>query len=343
MDDAKNFVLGIFQTVKERFGNPLISAFVIAWVVWNFRLLLVLIGSGEGGWQAKITYIDTKLMVHWWHWVVHGTLVPLVAALLWIYVLPPLLRRVAAHHEKHTNLTREALFQISGTRTLSEEEASEMRSVMLRQRAEWRKDKLETKQSLEDYERTISEKLAQVETLEHQIQAQREELEHLKAPPPRQKAHLFDQEPEQVARILGFRFLFAPTAEPPLILFHDKPIQWPWNPSPEQTFDLPEGATMRGQLSEESMLAMFVLAANVNSGSQMSRSGWTSRLTGHGISRTSEQIQTLYQHGFLSGTFAEPRMTSEGLHFAKWLRGIGFHLAGEPRPGSGRLVFTERT
>lgn len=342
MDDAKNFVLGIFQTVKERFGNPLISAFVIAWVVWNFRLLLVLIGSGDGGWQAKITYIDTKLMVHWWHWVVHGTLVPLVAALLWIYVLPPLLRRVAAHHEKHTNLTREALFQISGTRTLSEEEASEMRSVMLRQRAEWRRDKLETKQSLEDYERTISEKLAQVETLENEIQAQREELEHLKAPPPRQKASFFDKEPAEVAQILGIHFLAQPGGEPPLILFYEKSIQWPWNPSPEQAFDLPEAATMRGQLSEESMLAMFVLSANVKPGTQMSRANWTASLTGQGIARTGEQIQTLYQHGFLSGASAEPRLTSEGIRFAKWLGDIGFHHAAAPNPARVKLIFTDR-
>lgn len=342
MDDAKNFVLGIFQTVKERFGNPLISAFVIAWGIWNFRLLLVLIGSGDGGWQAKITYIDTKLMVHWWHWVVHGTLVPLLAALLWIYVLPPLLRKVAAHHEKHTNLTREALFQITETRTLSEEEAAEMRSVMLRQRSEWHRDKIETKQSLEDYERKVSEKLDQVQALEKQLHAQKEELDRLKAPPPRQKADFSDKRPNETAIILGIQFSSHPNTDPPLILFDGRRILWPWNPSVEQAFDLPSTATMRGQLSEETMLAMFSLSSNALPGSQMSLANWAENLKGHGIARPAEQIQMLYHHGFLNGLAGEPKLTSEGVQFASWLRGIGFHHAGEPNPLRGRLVFNER-
>ncbi len=343
MDDAKNFVLGIFQTVKERFGNPLISAFVIAWGIWNFRLLLVLIGSGDGGWQAKITYIDTKLMVHWWHWAVHGTVVPLLAALLWIYALPPLLRRVAAHHEKHTNLTREALFQITETRTISEDEASEMRSVMLRQRAEWRRDKIETKQSLEDYERTVSEKLDRVQALEKQLQAQKEELEKLKAPPPPQKADFADMGATEIARTLGVYFQSQPSSDPPLILFHGNSIQWPWNPSVEQAFHLPAAATMRGQLSEETMLAMLALSSNVQPGSQMSRTNWAESLKGHGIARPSEQVQMLYQHGFLTGLAIEPKLASEGPTFARWLRLIGFHLAGEPNPHRARLVFDQRT
>ena len=135
MDDAKNFVLGIFQTVRERFGNPLVSAFAIAWAIWNFRLLLVLVG--DGGWRDKIVYIDTKLMTEWWHWLLHGTTIPLAAALFWIYVLPPALRKIATDHEKMSNLNREALFQVAETRTLSVQEALEMRAIMIKQRAEW--------------------------------------------------------------------------------------------------------------------------------------------------------------------------------------------------------------
>jgi hypothetical protein len=300
----------------------------------------VLIGSGDGGWQAKITYIDTKLMVHWWHWAVHGTLVPLLAALLWIYVLPPLLRKVAAHHEKHTNLTREALFQITGTRTLSEEEASEMRSVMLRQRAEWHKDKIETKQSLEDYERMVREKLDQVNALEKQLQAQKDELEKLKAPPPRQKTDLDGKGPSEIAKIFGIQFPEHPSSDQPLILFKEKPILWPWHPSDDQTFELPAMATMRGQLSEETMLAMFTLTLNVKPGSQMSCTNWAESLKGYGIARTDEQVRTLYKHGFLSGLAAEPKLLPAGVQFVRWLRDIGFRPASEPSPSRGRIVFT---
>ncbi|RLJ40543.1 hypothetical protein [Acidovorax sp. 106] len=157
MDDAKTFVLGIFQTVRERFGNPLVSAFVVAWAIWNFRLLLVFLGSGDGGWKAKISYIDNYLFPKQLDWLIHGSLIPLGIALTWIYLLPPLLRRIAADHEKNLNRTRDAIFSATEVRTLSSEEALHLRSVMIKQRAEWQTEKAETVQSLENFAKRTEE------------------------------------------------------------------------------------------------------------------------------------------------------------------------------------------
>lgn len=62
MDDAKEFVASLLKTVRDRLGNPLVSAFTIAWLVWNFRVVLVLVGDGDGGWRAKIDYLDKILL-----------------------------------------------------------------------------------------------------------------------------------------------------------------------------------------------------------------------------------------------------------------------------------------
>lgn len=137
MDDAKEFLASILKTVRDRFSNPLISAFVIAWVIWNFRVVLVLIGTGDGGWLAKIDYLDKRLMTQSWMWGVHGLVVPLLVSLAWIYILPPFLRKVASHHEGESGKTKAALLAAAEKAPISEEERDRLWSKLTSERRAW--------------------------------------------------------------------------------------------------------------------------------------------------------------------------------------------------------------
>lgn len=343
MDDAKNFVLGIFQTVKERFGNPLISAYALAWAVWNFRLLMVVMGDGDGGWRAKINYIDTQLMPRWQDWAVHGGFIPLAIALAWIYALPPILRRVAAHHERAANKTRSAIYQVTETRTLSAEDALEMRVVMLKKHAEWIAEKATTMQSLETYERATEALTAELESARAAVTNLKADIEALKRPPPREKFDFAGKETLEKAHALGLQLFRGTQTVEPLVLFDGNELQWPWSPSDEQRFELPSDATFRGSMSEETLYAMFCLAGSTPAGSLKSRHQWARELKDYGCSRPEEIVQSLYSHSFLSGSSNEPELTVNGRNFVNWLIALGFLRASQYKPdGSVDLVFGEK-
>ncbi|MDI9853610.1 hypothetical protein [Comamonas sp. 17RB] len=134
MDDAKNLMLSMMNTLKERIGNPLIGAFATAWVVWNFKIVLVIFSKGDGGWKAKNDYIFKDLMQDWSDWLLHGYVVPLGIACIWIFALPPILRKISCWHEKQNNLTREKLFEATQEKVLSKADEQALREHILAER-----------------------------------------------------------------------------------------------------------------------------------------------------------------------------------------------------------------
>ena len=331
MDEAKTFLLGVMQTARERFGNPLISAFAIAWAIWNFRLLLVLIGNGEGGWQAKITYIDTRLMPHWWNWAWHGFLVPAISALAWIYLLPPLLRKVASDHEKHQNQTRDAIFAATESRTLSADEALTLRSVMVKQRAEWHTEKAETVASLEGMKKVNESQSVTLASYERKISELEAALEKLKTPPPPKPFDYSGKPTKDKARACGVVLHERSLRAPPLIAFDGQFVEWPWAPRPEHAINIPNDRFAKAQIGEETVLAMFHLQEITRKGARdRTLVQWADALQDIGISRPEEQVVTLLNLGILHGNRDVPSFPLQSDTNVSWLRNVGFgnHSAG---------------
>lgn len=332
MEDAKNFVLGIFQTVKERFGNPLVSAFAVAWAIWNFRLLLVLIGTGDGGWKAKITYIDTVLMPEWWHWGVHGLGIPLVSALIWIYGLPPVLRAVAAFHERTQNETRKAIFEATEARTLSSDEALSMRQVMIKQRAEWLSEKAEVLQSLENLVKKLDEANATVhanlkrdQERTNEIEALKSEIARLQAPPKPTPFDFSGKPTKEKAAALGLQLLGREPAAPSTISFDGFPVSWPWNPPENRLLNIPHKSLIKHPLDEETIWGMYYLVKHYPGGSnRRTVAEWASSFRESGAKRPDALINLLLLHGVLSGSYEAPEFSAHQVAAVLWLKSIGF-------------------
>lgn len=331
MDDAKNFLLGLMQTARERFGNPLISAFAISWIIWNFRLVLIFFGNGDGGWQGKITYIDTKLMPHWRDWLIHGIAIPLASSLFWIYVLPPLLRRIASDHEKNQNLNREAIFTITEARTLSSEEAFRLREVMIKQRAEWQAEKAETLQSLENYSNKQEITLKELDEAKKTIDIQTKEIEELKkqieklnAPPPRKQFDFHQKTTEEKARALGLKIKYKNSENPDLVTFDNKSISWPWHPSEYQKFDIQYNHYIKYPIDEMTIAGVIFLINNKHAPIKQPTSSWAHFFMIAGFQNSEELVEKLLIHGFLSGTTSNPDISQNCMSFGIWLKSIGF-------------------
>nr|WP_296015942.1 hypothetical protein [uncultured Acidovorax sp.] len=286
--------------------------------------MLVLVG--EGGWKDKIAYIDTHLMPHWWDWALHGSIAPLLAALGWIYLLPPVLRKVATYHEKTLNLNREALFQVIETRTLSTQEALEMRSIMIKQRAEWQEEKANTVQSLENLRKAAEDREATIASLQSQLADANTEIEKLQTPPPRQKFDFHNQTASVKAHHFGIR-LSQPADSSELVLFDGQRVLWPWAPSEHQQFEFPVQDVFLAYATEETVFSMLALAQHgIRHGKAVDQ--WGEVLRQLGVSHPDEQVQTLLLHGFLKRTVQGGpylyNLHEPGVQFGKWLGQIGF-------------------
>lgn len=69
----------------EKARSPFLTAFMVSWVSWNLKTIIVLIGSGDV--ETKLNLLDglyTSLEDYVWHWILY----PLLSASAFIFVYP---------------------------------------------------------------------------------------------------------------------------------------------------------------------------------------------------------------------------------------------------------------
>lgn len=82
MNSLKEFFLSFIESAKDRLKNPMIGAFVMAWIAINWRFLAVLIFSGKTI-EQKINFIETNYFD-----INHNLWFPLGFATFYVLVLP---------------------------------------------------------------------------------------------------------------------------------------------------------------------------------------------------------------------------------------------------------------
>lgn len=125
MDAFKDIWNSLRLSVIDRLGNPLLGSFCIAWAAWNFRILVIVLGSGD--WKPKLDYIDKVLMKSQIDWLVHGYLIPLAFAIAWVFILPYIFRRVLVFHREQAATTAKAVMIAEGKQPIGAEEANKLR------------------------------------------------------------------------------------------------------------------------------------------------------------------------------------------------------------------------
>jgi hypothetical protein len=180
MDDAKKFLLSAMQTLKERFANPFIGAFVAAWCTWNFKIILVVLGSGKD-WEVKNNYIFKTLMPHWHDWAVHGYLIPALIALCWIYIFPYVLQPIAIHHEKQLNKNRKKLLEATEQRTLKEEDAQTLREHVINEISRTQEIREKTFKTLDENINTITKLTSDLANKNESLLEKQQENKNLEA------------------------------------------------------------------------------------------------------------------------------------------------------------------
>lgn len=163
---AKNKIEGIFMSttsdtlksiqaqLNERISSPLSGSFIISWLLWNHRIIVVLFSDKNV--EAKFNYIDNVLLGDGVLWTFgYVFFFPFLIALAYIYVYPYPALWVFEFHRKMKIKLSNAKKKIDNDRLITSEEHFELKLNM---------DSID-----DEYEERLSIKDDQIKKMEFKI------------------------------------------------------------------------------------------------------------------------------------------------------------------------------
>ena len=136
--EPSDIITSIKATLYERISNPLIGTFVLSWLLWNYRLIWVLLSSMQT--TDKFTYIDIILYPFKWDWTnkllhienfitpLYLFVGPLLTTLVYIYIIyPKFSKRVFEDHSNNTKLFQEIKIGIEDDTPVNHEKYRELK------------------------------------------------------------------------------------------------------------------------------------------------------------------------------------------------------------------------
>jgi uncharacterized protein YdaT len=147
----KDFATSVSSKFHERLTNPLLVTFTVCWLLWNYEVIVILLS----GLTPSEKILEIRTMFLDWRLYVDGALLPLIAALFCLFILPFPTRWVLAFCLRQQRLQGELRQRIEGATTLTIEESREIK--MAQYKAE------------EEYDNTISKLKAEIKLLKEEL------------------------------------------------------------------------------------------------------------------------------------------------------------------------------
>ena len=151
----RELVLGIRNVLSERLVSPLMPAFTISWLVVNYRLVLIIFCDQPP--LVKLSIIDTTLYPAWQDMLSRGLLIPLAAALAYIFIYPYPAKWVYRHALIRQRELREARQQAENARVLTVEESQRLRTYYYDRERALQKQVQERQEEIEQLRAKIAE------------------------------------------------------------------------------------------------------------------------------------------------------------------------------------------
>ena len=165
-----DIVNSIKATLYDRTSSPLFGSFALAWLPWNYRLVVVLLGDGT--YKEKLEFVSTMLYPSAESLVRLWGVYPLVTALLFIFIYPWPARWVYAYSANQRRRLRELRREIEGDELITAEEARRLRVSHAALELEFDAN-LRAMQQDRDTQREVA---AQVEARRASLEKERDEM-----------------------------------------------------------------------------------------------------------------------------------------------------------------------
>ena len=167
METGKEFFDAIKGQLSERLANPFTGAFCIAWLIWNFRLLMVFVG--EGAYQEKFTYIDANLYGDWRYWTLRGFVAPAVTTVAYLWAYPRATRWLAEDYRKQQTRANNLMKAAEGTALLSVEDSRALRLRLAEAEQKWVGERDVLAKELDAQRETVADLLQRREDLLREV------------------------------------------------------------------------------------------------------------------------------------------------------------------------------
>ncbi len=125
--------------LQERVSNPFWTPFIMSWLIWNHRFVVVLISDRPV--QEKFSIIDTSLYPASEFWSLFwgkALLFPLATSLSITLLLPFVLRWLYLAHGAHQNANKAVQNKIEGETPLTEKDRTELLLKLHKQESEYK-------------------------------------------------------------------------------------------------------------------------------------------------------------------------------------------------------------
>jgi len=158
--------------MKDRTANPLFVSFAVAWLIANWRVVVVLLSADDVA--TKFRLFETEVWAAFPKYGFHSFWLPLLIAVLYTFVWPWPERKMYAYLRGQQNRRKAAKIKADGEEPISKEEAAEIHAMVLSARADVanKEDELRhTRENLREARKQIDEAQATSQTFADQVES----------------------------------------------------------------------------------------------------------------------------------------------------------------------------
>lgn len=200
----EDVIKSVKASLYERTTSPLFGALGISWVVWNYKIFLVIFSAMPA--PDKITYLRESLYAHFWEKAIFLAVGPLITAALFLFVYPYPAKWVFRFWRKKQKELRDIRNEIEEATLLSLEESRRIRRQIIEIQKEYDG---QLRKSSEDLER-VKQQLVDSQNLSSDLEEKLREAESGFARNAGRTRSLSEEELSKILRSSPFRLYHNP-------------------------------------------------------------------------------------------------------------------------------------
>lgn len=123
----EGFGKSLGEVIADRFNNPMVTSFVIAWSLWNYKFFVILFSDASIQGTFKLIH---EIQFNGANWFLNGVAIPLLAAAAYIFLLPFPSRYVYRSWKYSQKKTNDIKQEIEGQTLLTLDESRALRTAI---------------------------------------------------------------------------------------------------------------------------------------------------------------------------------------------------------------------
>lgn len=152
IDDVGKTIKAILY---DRIVSPLFGTFILSWCAWNWRLILLFISDSSTTVAKKFQYVDSELYPSNGVTFIYGLLLPATMTAFFIYVYPPIARKVYGYWREQQNKLKKVQIEKDGETPLKKEEAQEIKNQALLSELRYQEEREKREARIRDLESLV--------------------------------------------------------------------------------------------------------------------------------------------------------------------------------------------